>query len=82
MRCRMSSPTSTSGGVGPRFYLNKNGINPEEFFKSLIYAGKHDSVFLAVKNKKVDAGAVGGKLLGAGGGGPRLQLGIDELRPG
>ena len=53
------TPTSTSGGVGPRFYLNKNGINPEEFFKSLIYAGKHDSVFLAVKNKKVDAGAVG-----------------------
>ena len=53
------SPTSTSGGVGPRFYLNKNGINPEEFFKTLIYAGKHDSVFLAVKNKKVDAGAVG-----------------------
>jgi len=53
------TPTSTSGGVGPRFYLNKNGINPEEFFKSLIYAGKHDSVFLAVKNKKVEAGAVG-----------------------
>ena len=53
------TPTSTSGGVGPRFYLNKNGINPEDFFKSLIYAGKHDSVFLAVKNKKVDAGAVG-----------------------
>ncbi len=53
------SPTSTSGGVGPRFYLNKNGINPEKFFGSLIYAGKHDSVYLAVKNKKVDAGAVG-----------------------
>ena len=53
------SPTSTSGGVGPRFYLNKNGINPEKFFASLIYAGKHDSVYLAVKNKKVDAGAVG-----------------------
>jgi phosphonate transport system substrate-binding protein len=53
------TPTSTSGGVGPRFYLNKNGIDPEKFFKSLIYAGKHDSVFLAVKNKKVDAGAVG-----------------------
>ena len=53
------SPTSTSGGVGPRFYLNKNGINPEKFFASLIYAGKHDSVYLAVKNNKVDAGAVG-----------------------
>jgi len=53
------SPTSTSGGVGPRFYLVKNGINPEKDFKSLLYAGKHDAVYLAVKNKKVDAGAVG-----------------------
>jgi phosphonate transport system substrate-binding protein len=51
------SPTSTSGGVGPRYYLGKNGINPEADLKSLIYAGKHDSVFLAVKNGKVDAGA-------------------------
>ena len=53
------SPTSTSGGVGPRFYLNKNGINPEQDFAELIYAGKHDSVYLAIKNNKVDAGAVG-----------------------
>ena len=53
------SPTSTSGGVGPRFYLNKNAINPEQDFGELIYAGKHDSVYLAIKNDKVDAGAVG-----------------------
>ncbi|MDD9983066.1 MAG: phosphate/phosphite/phosphonate ABC transporter substrate-binding protein [Gammaproteobacteria bacterium] len=53
------SPTSTSGGVGPRFYLNKNDINPEQDFGELIYAGKHDSVYLAIKNDKVDAGAVG-----------------------
>ena len=51
------SPTSTSGGVGPRYYLGKNGIQPERDFEKLIYAGKHDSVFLAVKNGKVDAGA-------------------------
>ena len=53
------SPTSTSGGVGPRFYLVKNGINPEKDFKDLVYAGKHDAVYLAVKNGKVTAGAVG-----------------------
>ena len=53
------SPTSTSGGVGPRFYLNKNGINPEKDVADIIYAGKHDSVYLAIKNNKVDAGAVG-----------------------
>lgn len=53
------TPTSTSGGVGPTYLLIKNGINPETDFKSKIYAGKHDASFLAVKNKKVDAGAVG-----------------------
>ncbi|MFQ5994899.1 MAG: phosphate/phosphite/phosphonate ABC transporter substrate-binding protein [Acidiferrobacterales bacterium] len=53
------TPTSTSGGVGPRFYLQKNGINPEQDFADIIYAGKHDSVYLAVKNNKVDAGAIG-----------------------
>lgn len=53
------SPTSTSGGVGPTFLLLKNGINPDTDFKNKIYAGKHDASLLAVKNGKVDAGAVG-----------------------
>ena len=53
------TPTSTSGGVGPAYLLLKNGVNPDTDFKSKLYAGKHDAAFLAVKNKKVDAGAVG-----------------------
>jgi phosphonate transport system substrate-binding protein len=53
------TPTSTSGGVGPAYLLIKNGIDPNKDFKNKIYAGKHDAVLLAVKNKKVEAGAVG-----------------------
>jgi phosphonate transport system substrate-binding protein len=53
------TPTSTSGGVAPTFLLLRNGVNPDKDFKSKLYAGKHDAAFLAVKNKKVDAGAVG-----------------------
>lgn len=53
------TPTSTSGGVAPAYLLRKNGIDPDKDFKNKIYAGKHDAAFLAVKNKKVDAGAVG-----------------------
>ena len=53
------SPTSTSGGVAPKYMLLKNGINPDKDFKRVIFAGKHDASFLAVKNSKVDAGAVG-----------------------
>jgi phosphonate transport system substrate-binding protein len=52
------APTSTGGGVGPYYYLLKHNINPEKDFKRFYYAGKHDSVFMAVMNKKVDAGAV------------------------
>jgi phosphonate transport system substrate-binding protein len=53
------SPTSTSGGVAPKYMLLKNNINPDKDFKRVIFAGKHDASFLAVKNSKVDAGAVG-----------------------
>lgn len=53
------TPTSTSGGVAPTYMLLKNKINPDKDFKSKIFAGKHDASFLAVKNGKVDAGAVG-----------------------
>lgn len=53
------SPTSTSGGVAPTFMLLKNKIDPDKDFKRKIFAGKHDASFLAVKNGKVDAGAVG-----------------------
>ena len=52
------TPTSTSGGVAPTYYLLKNGIDPDKDFKRKIFAGKHDASFLAVKHKKVDAGAM------------------------
>lgn len=53
------TPTSTSGGIAPKYLLLKNDINPDSDFRQAIFAGKHDAAFLAVKNKKVDAGAVG-----------------------
>jgi phosphonate transport system substrate-binding protein len=37
--------------------LKKNNIDPDKEFKSVVFAGTHDAVELAVKNKKVDAGA-------------------------
>ena len=52
------TPTSTSGGVAPTYMLLKNKINPDKDFKRKIFAGKHDASYLAVKNGKVDAGAV------------------------
>ncbi len=50
-------PVSTSGNLFPRFVFSKNGIDPEKDFKTVIYAGTHNGVELAVKNRTVDAGA-------------------------
>ncbi len=50
-------PASTSGHLFPRAFLKKNDIDPERDFKSLVFAGTHDAVEMAVKNRKVDAGA-------------------------
>ncbi len=50
-------PASTSGNLFPRLVFSKNGIDPEKDFKSIIYAGTHNGVELAVKNRTVDAGA-------------------------
>ena len=51
-------PASTSGNLIPRSFYKKNNIEPDKDFKSTIYAGGHDAVALAVKNRKVDAGSM------------------------
>lgn len=50
-------PSSTSGSIYPRVILMNAGIKPERDFRQVINAGGHDSVVLAVFNKRVDAGA-------------------------
>ncbi len=52
-------PASTSGHLIPRKMLVENGIDPEEDFSTVHYAGTHNAVELAVKNGTVDAGALG-----------------------
>lgn len=50
-------PASTSGNLIPRSYFQKRNIDPDKDFKSVVYSGGHDASALAVKNRKVDAGA-------------------------
>jgi phosphonate transport system substrate-binding protein len=52
-------PASTSGNLIPRKMLMENGIDPDEDFSTIYFAGTHDAVELAVKNGTVDAGALG-----------------------
>lgn len=51
-------PASTSGNFVPRYVFDKNGINPEEDFKTIYYSGTHQASLIAVKEGKVDAAAI------------------------
>ena len=50
-------PASTSGYLIPVSVLKKRGYSIERDFKATFYAGTHNAVELAVRNRKVDVGA-------------------------
>ena len=50
------SRLSTSGHYMPKYFLNKQGINAEEFFSEIKYSGAHDKTALWVRDGIVDAG--------------------------
>ena len=52
------APSSTSGSLMPRFFLQQQGIVPERDFKTVAFSGAHDATVAAVAGGKVDAGAV------------------------
>jgi len=50
-------PNSTSGNNVPRFALDKMGINPEQFFGRVVYAGSHENAVIALGQGTVDMAA-------------------------
>lgn len=50
-----NDPNSTSGFLVPSFYVfAKNGVNPNEAFNELIFAGSHEATAQAIANNQVD----------------------------
>jgi len=50
-----NDPESTSGFLVPSYYVfAKNGVNPNEVFEELIFAGSHEATAQAVANNQVD----------------------------
>lgn len=50
-----NDPNSTSGFLVPSYYVfASNGVNPEQAFSELIYAGSHEATAQAVANNQVD----------------------------
>ena len=52
------SVSSTSGHLMPRYFLLKNGINPDKDFSKFSFSGAHDATAAWVESGKVDAGAL------------------------
>lgn len=50
-----NDPNSTSGFLVPSFYVfAKHGVNPNEAFEELIFAGSHEATAQAIANNQVD----------------------------
>ncbi len=64
------SVSSTSGSLMPRYFMLKDGIEPEQYFKRIAYSGAHDATAAWVEAGKADAGvlnaSVWDKLVAAG----------------
>ena len=47
-------PNSTSGNFAPRYFMDKQGINPEQFFTNVTFTGSHENAVVALLNGTVD----------------------------
>ena len=56
-------PASTSGHLIPRSILLNYNIDPESDFSTMLYAGTHNSVLLAINGQNIDAGATSDNVL-------------------
>jgi len=78
-------PASTSGNLIPRKVLIENGIDPDEDFSTMYYAGTHNAVEFAVANGKVDAGAASDtsyqRMVDSGEIDPEVSIIIHESEP-
>ena len=52
------SPSSTSGHLMPRYYLQQAKLNPEKDFKRVAFSGAHDATAAWVETGRVEAGAL------------------------
>ncbi|MDH4874321.1 putative selenate ABC transporter substrate-binding protein [Pseudomonas sp. BN515] len=52
------SVSSTSGSLMPRYFMQKDGIVPEQFFSRVAYSGAHDATVAWVQAGKVDGGVL------------------------
>ncbi len=52
------SPSSTSGSLMPRYFLLKDGIDPDKDFSRVAYSGAHDATVAFVASGRAEAGVL------------------------
>lgn len=52
------APSSTSGSLMPRYFLQQAGLNPEKDFKNVAFSGAHDATVAFVAAGKAQAGVL------------------------
>ena len=52
------APSSTSGHLMPRYYLQKDGIEPDRDFKTVAFSGAHDATVAFVAGGRAEAGVL------------------------
>jgi phosphonate transport system substrate-binding protein len=57
------SPSSTSGHLMPRYFLLKDGINPDKDFSRIAFSGAHDATVAFVASGRADAGVLNASVL-------------------
>ncbi|HEX6707291.1 MAG TPA: putative selenate ABC transporter substrate-binding protein [Albitalea sp.] len=57
------SPSSTSGHLMPRFFLLKDGIDPDKDFKAVAFSGAHDATVAFVASGRADAGVLNASVM-------------------
>lgn len=57
------SPSSTSGHLMPRHFLNQAGIDPDKDFRTVAYSGAHDATVAFVASGRAEAGVLNASVL-------------------
>jgi len=57
------APSSTSGHLMPRHFLNQAGVVPERDFKAVAYSGAHDATVAFVASGRAEAGVLNASVM-------------------
>lgn len=57
------SPSSTSGHLMPRYFMQKDGIDPDKHFSRIAFSGAHDATIAFVASGRADGGVLNAPVL-------------------